>query len=187
MKNSHILALAVATALASAAAFAQTVPTKPVAKQHARIDANNDGVVDRAEAAKFPQLAAKFDTLDTNKDGKLSADERKAQQRGMRDRAKHGGMMAADTDKDGRISRAEAQAANLGDRFAQMDVNKDGYVDRADMQARMTQRRGECFTKADTDRNGQLSRAEFDKMGEACGPMRGGMKGHGAHPMPAKK
>ena len=43
------------------------------------------------------------------------------------------------------------------------------------MQARVAQRRGECFGKADTDRNGQLSRAEFDTMGEACGQMGGGM------------
>ena len=86
-------------------------------------------------------------------------------------------MRAADTDKDGRISRAEADAmqAKRGERFEQMDFNKDGYLDRADMQARMAQRRGECFAKADADKNGQLSRAEFDKMGEACGPMRGGM------------
>ena len=89
-------------------------------------------------------------------------------------------MRAADTDKDGRISRAEATAADAksGERFAQMDVNKDGYLDRSDRQARMTQRRGECFTKADADNNGQLSRVEFDKMGEACGPMRGGMSRH---------
>ena len=37
----------------------------------------------------------------------------------------------------------------------------------------MAQRRGECFAKADADKNGQLSRAEFDRMGEACGRMHG--------------
>ena len=85
-------------------------------------------------------------------------------------------MMALDTDKDGRISRAEAQAgeARVAERFDEMDVNKDGYVDRSDMQARVAQRRGECFAKADTDKNGQLSRAEFDKMGDVCGGMQAG-------------
>ena len=80
-----------------------------------------------------------------------------------------------DTDNDGRISRAEAQAAQAksAERFDERDVNKDGYLDRADMQARMAQRRGECFAKADADKNGQLSRAEFDRMGEACGRMHG--------------
>ena len=55
-----------------------------------------------------------------------------------------------------------------------MDFNKDGYLDRSDMQARVAQRRGECFAKADADKNGQLSRAEFDRMGEACGRMQAG-------------
>ena len=45
----------------------------------------------------------------------------------------------------------------------------------ADRQARMTERRAECFDKADADKNGQLSRAEFDKMAEVCGHGRGGM------------
>jgi hypothetical protein len=76
--------------------------------------------------------------------------------------------------KDGRISRAEAQAANAGGRFEQMDFNKDGYIDRADMQARVAQRRGDARQGGHRP-NGQLSRVEFDKMGEACGPMRGGM------------
>ena len=147
-----------------------------------KFDANGDGAISRAEAAKFPRLAERFDQLDRNKDGKLDADERRQMREGMRHRrmgkdghAGRGRMMAADTDKDGRISRAEAQAAQAksAERFDERDVNKDGYLDRADMQARMAQRRGECFAKADADKNGQLSRAEFDRMGEACGRMHG--------------
>lgn len=186
-KSRHILAMAVAVALASAAAYAQTAAPAPAAKPRMQLDADKDGLIDRAEAAKAPKLASMFDRLDKDKDGKLSAEER-AQMRGMRHRGDgHGGkrggmrgshdrMLAADTDKDGRVSRAEAQAAQakFGDRFEQMDVNKDGYLDRADMQARFAQRRGECFAKADADKNGQLSRAEFDRMGEACAPMHGG-------------
>jgi Ca2+-binding EF-hand superfamily protein len=178
MKQTKLLAVAVAIALASAAAVAQTATTPATGKPRMQLDVNQDGVIDRAEAAKAPKLAERFDQLDRNKDGRLSADER-PRMGGMRHRGGkrgHGGMMrAADTDKDGRISRAEAQAAHAkaAGRFDQMDVNKDGYLDRSDMQARIAQRRGECFVKADTDRNGQLSRAEFDRMGEACG--RGGM------------
>ena len=98
-------------------------------------------------------------------------------------RGQHGGMRALDTDGDGRISRAEMQAGKSGmdQRFAQMDVNKDGYIDKADRQARMAQRRAECFGKADADKNGQLSRAEFDKVGEACGRGRDGKAGRMAH------
>ena len=179
----RVLAMSVAIALASAAAYAQTsTPAASAVKPRMQLDANKDGVIDRAEAAKAPKLAEKFDQLDTNKDGKLSADERPRMREGMRHRltgkygrAGHDRMMAADTDKDGRISRAEAQAAQpkFAERFDERDVNKDGYLDRADMQARMAQRRGECFAKADADKNGQLSRAEFDRMGEACGRMHG--------------
>lgn len=181
MKQMNLLVVAVAVALASAAAFAQTATTPTSAGKHlAQMDTNKDGLIDRAEAAKAPRLAAQFDQLDKNKDGKLAADER-PNGRGMRHGGGkgggHGRMMAADTDKDGRISRAEAQAAHAkaGDRFEQMDVNNDGYIDRSDREARTAQRRGECFGKADTDKNGQLSRAEFDKMGEACGSMRDGV------------
>ncbi len=183
MKKSHMLAMSVAIALASAAAYAQTAAPAPAAKPRVQLDADKDGAIDRAEAAKAPKLAAKFDQLDKNKDGKLSADERRRMRDGMRHRrgahGGHGRMMAADTDKDGRISRAEAQAAQAkaGDRFEKMDYNKDGYLDRADMQARVAQRRGECFAKADADGNGQLSRAEFDRMGAACGPMHGRIAG----------
>ena len=183
MNKLQILAMAVAVALASAAACAQTAAPAATGKARVQLDANKDGAIDRAEAAKAPKLAGMFDQLDKNKDGKLSADERPHMREGMRHRrgarGGHGRMMAADADKDGRISRAEAQAAQdkAGDRFEKMDFNKDGYLDRADMQARVAQRRGECFAKADADGNGQLSRAEFDRMDEACGPMHGGIAG----------
>src|SRR3546814_20210367 len=52
-----------------------------------------------------------------------------------------------------------------------MDFNKDGYVDRADFKARMEQRRGECFDKADINHDGKLSRVEFSNMREVCAPM----------------
>ena len=190
MKKLHLLAAAVTVALASTLAVAQTTPSAG----HARPDANGDGVIDRSEAAAFPKLASRFDQLDKDKDGKLTAAERPQQGRGMRG-GRQGGdrgarLKALDTDKDGRISRAEAQAAQAksAERFDERDVNKDGYLDRADMQARMAQRRGECFAKADADNNGQLSRAEFENA--HCG---GGVAGRmprnnpNPGPLPPKK
>ena len=192
MKHFTLLAVAVTVALASAATFAQTASITTAAAPRTAIDANQDGVIDRAEAAKAPRLAARFDQLDQNKDGRLSADERP--HRGMHHRGgkrgAHARMQRADTDRDGRISRAEAQAAQAkhAGRFDELDVNKDGYLDRADRQARMAQRRGECFAKADTDKNGQLSRAEFENA--HCG---GGVAGRmprnnpNPGPLPPKK
>ena len=161
------LSVAVALALTSGAAFAQLQQASPDhAKPRMQMDVNQDGVIDRTEAAKAPKLAERFDQLDTNKDGKLSAEERQQMGGKHRDGAMgggHGRMMALDTDKDGRISRAEAEAGKgkLAGRFDQMDVNKDGYVDRADMQARMSQQRAEFFKGADANKDGRVTRDEF--------------------------
>ena len=164
MKKLHILALAITAALASSFAVAQTATPAAGVKAAQRIDANGDGVIDRGEAAKVPRLAEKFDQLDTNKDGKLSASERPQRMHGQRDGGKRGDhLQALDTDKDGRISRTEANAGNAGfaQRFAEMDVNKDGYLDRTDRELRMNRERAEFFGGADANKDGKLSRDEY--------------------------
>lgn len=177
-----ILFATVALALAAAgAAAAQQSATTDQPARHARLDANNDGAIDRAEAAAAPRLAERFDELDRNKDGRLTADER-PQRHGWRRGGQrgHGMMMKLDADKDGRISKAEAAAdPKFAERFAQMDVNKDGYADRADFEARMEQNRSECFDKADLDKDGKLNRVEFVNSGQACRP-----QWHGDGPKP---
>lgn len=174
MTRKNLLMMAVLVALAGGgAACAADQKSDAAAKggdRHAKIDANGDGFIDKAEAAKFPRLAEKFDTLDKNKDGKLSKDElpfgkgrdgrREAHRSGPR--GDGGGFGKLDADKDGRISKAEAANSPLAERFDTMDANKDGYVDKTDRELRMKQHRDEWFAKADADKDGKLSRAEFD-------------------------
>nr|WP_246023001.1 hypothetical protein [Lysobacter terrigena] len=115
----------------------------------AKLDANGDGVIDRAEAAKVPQFAQKFDTFDTNKDGRIDANER----------PKHegrGGLAKLDADKDGRLSRAEAANSPFAAKFNEVDANKDGFVDREEMRAafkRMHPQRGNGVGSGGTGRS----------------------------------
>ncbi|SOD57610.1 EF hand [Pseudoxanthomonas wuyuanensis] len=176
MTRKTLLMMAVLTALGAGSAIAATTPdTAGKRAERIKLDANGDGFIDRAEAAAHPRLAAMFDELDKNKDGKLSADERPQRDgrwghKGHRGHDGHAGMRGPDftrgnldTDKDGRISRAEAAAdEKFAGRFDAMDLNKDGFVDRADHEARAKQRHDQWFAAADTDKDGKLSRAEFD-------------------------
>jgi Ca2+-binding EF-hand superfamily protein len=110
------------------------------------VDANNDGIVTREEAGKYPRLAADFDSADANKDGQLDATELQAHREKTRGemRAKADERWkAADTDGDGKLSLAEAQASmpRMAERFQAIDANKDGYVSRDEMhEVRMKKR-----------------------------------------------
>lgn len=180
-----LLALLLGTS-ASGIALAADTPTTP-AQRPAKLDTNGDGVIDRSEAAANPRLAAKFDELDKNKDGKLSRDELPRWKHGRRGQ---GGERWAklDVNKDGRISREEAKAdPRLAARFDQLDLNKDGYLDKADRELRVKQMRDAWFAAADTNKDGQLSKAEFDaaKRPMHGGPRQGGPR-DGAMPKPQR-
>lgn len=192
MTRKNLLMMAVLVALTGAgAAFAAGQASDTAKPARAKIDANGDGFIDKAEAAKFPRLAEKFDQLDKNKDGKLSNEERPAQNRG--DRMGHRGLRGEggfagrlDANKDGKVSRDEAKAdERFAARFDTADANKDGFVDKGDFELRMKQHHDEMFAKADTNKDGVLSKAEFDAI-KPMGP-RGdgpGFGPHGGHRMP---
>lgn len=188
-----LLAVLLSTGVAGLAVAADP-PAPTQAPARVKLDTNGDGVIDRAEAAKAPRLAEQFDTLDKNKDGKLSGDERPRWhgKRHGRGPGGHGERLAKlDTNKDGRISREEAKAdPRLAARFDTMDVNKDGYLDKADRELGMKQHRDAWFAAADTNKDGQLSKAEFDAakgpFGGPRGGHRGGKPGEGKPPMPPK-
>ncbi len=74
------------------------------------------------------------------------------------------GLLRADTNADGRLTRSEFDA-NQRVLFDAIDANKDGYATPDEMQAAFDARRSDAeqqrFAALDTDRNGQLSEAEF--------------------------
>jgi hypothetical protein len=131
----------------------------------ARLDANKDGQITRAEAeaARAARIARKgeqqpaqaqavaygnlFARADTNRDGANTQAESVAVPQALGNAARQGlrrggGRMfaAGDTNKDGRVSLAEVQQLTL-QRFDRLDLNRDGTVTPAERQQRRAQRR----------------------------------------------
>lgn len=78
----------------------------------------------------------------------------------------------ADTDSDRRISQAEFVQARVA-RLTALDANGDGVVTAeeasAGFEARRAERRSALFERLDTDKDGVISRAEFEAHGERAG------------------
>lgn len=163
-----IAAVAPAVAqVAPAPVGAQPAPRAPVAareatrtevvakvREHfARVDANRDGFITKAEAdAVRTQMRARF------AENRAKRGERRQQQAGMM-----GGRMfeRMDANRDGSISRAEFDAAHSA-RMARADRNGDGIRDRRQgaarkMHGRMGQMGGRMFEMADLNKDGRVS------------------------------
>lgn len=177
MNRIAVLTVALVAAATSAVAVAQQ-PTSSARPHHASIDANHDGVIDRAEAAANPRVAARFDQLDKNHDGRLGADER-PHWGGHGGHHGGDGIARLDANGDGRIARDEITGngkhqERLAAKFAEIDGNHDGYLVRSELtayHARMRPRReaeharrfDEHFITADLNRDGKLSRVEVSE------------------------
>lgn len=123
------------TAATLAICSCSTAPTQKPRDRFAEADVNHDGRLSREEVARL--LATKqFESLDTNKDGKLSMTEWNPTGNALD--AKR--FRAADTNHDGFVTLDEAVAylKNSGivtDFMKGADTNHDGYVSREEAAA----------------------------------------------------
>jgi Ca2+-binding EF-hand superfamily protein len=123
------------------------------------LDANKDGKVTLSEVQT--EHKQRFTELDTNKDGKVTKDELKAHHE--KKRAEHAN------------TRAERKKAH-GDRFfAKLDDNGDGVIDAKESAKHAEER----FKRMDDDGDGSVSADELP--GHGCGHHKGFGKRHGKH------
>lgn len=157
---STVLAATLLFGGAATKASAQTTPPTPPAKT-------------QFGTGELPEF---LKTYDLNNDGKLSAEERQAYERALRDARPPfpGAVNPWDTDGDGKLSDAEKQAARdaMGvkiteqrtRRFNELDINADGFLTAAEL-AGIPQITADQIARmiAHLDKNadGQVSNAEF--------------------------
>lgn len=143
--------------LIAAAATPAAAQQKPVSRAEwaktvdahfAQLDANHDGVVTKAElaseqqrelaqakAAIEQQMRARFNQLDTNKDGQLSFQEFLAMAPALKATESPDQILQRlDTNHDGKITAAEFRAPELA-KFDKADTNHDGIVTPAEAEA----------------------------------------------------
>lgn len=137
-----------------------------------------------SKAEMLARADARFDRMDTNKDGQLSADERKAGAEAAR---------AAMAERKGGelqdfVPGARRGGGGMGERMlARVDTNGDGLISKAEHRAMVEAR----FARMDADKDGTVEAAEGRKgMGKAKwkrGAYRRGPDGPGGPAMAMKK
>ena len=103
-----------------------------------RYDTNGDGFVDRAEWTAGQE--ARFKTLDTDRDGRLSRDE----------------LFARTPSAAGNVLPNEAQLRRQDRFFKLIDADGDGFVSKAEFMAQAERN----FARCDLDHDGRITTAE---------------------------
>lgn len=141
-------------------------------KMFETMDGNKDGVIDQAEAEQF--TADRFNRIDADKDGRVTADEMANFHKGQREAWAAGRAQAEGKGPTaGKGDKAKADSGNSESRgqkfFARLDKNGDGAIDRSEFAAPALAR----HQKMDSDGDGKVSADEMKKAHEA---MRGEKK-----------
>jgi len=170
--HSRILPLTTSAAivclLGSALALAET-GTKPAGHPSghdrrgglfARLDANHDGKIDRAESRTA--AARHFAEMDKNGDGSISKDEKVGPRANGKRPNKDEHFARMDKNGDGKIARSETKMPS--DHFERVDANKDGQLTKAELeagwQAIAAKHQDERFSELDANADGKIEKAE---------------------------
>ncbi len=147
------------------------------------LDTDKDGRISRTEAmAGKARVADHFDKMDINKDGYL--DRADMQARMTQQRAEF--FKGADANRDGRITRDEfiveqgARSAERREKWARhaQAAGKQPNARTAPTDQQKIAFAGKAFDAMDSNKDGALTRAEFDAFKPKVRGMRPGMGGH---------
>jgi Ca2+-binding EF-hand superfamily protein len=138
-------------------------------KRFERLDTNRDGKLTADElAGERRELVIR---ADANKDGAVTFDEFAARSRQFLVRRVEAEFKAIDADGDGKLTKAEADAARGKPLLLLLaDANKDGAVTKEELAKAYAGRGGAAsdrvFEALDADKDGKISTAEWQAAGE---------------------
>lgn len=124
-----------------------------------KLDRDNDNAISREEAKAHPRIDQHFAGMDTNGDGKVTAEEARAFRHGNRDTARE----RVDANGDGKATKDEAQAYRdraRSTKFEKADKNGDGAVTRDELAGHSGALAR--FDQTDTNKDGKLTKDEID-------------------------